>query len=71
MTEIELRKFAAISDEIDSMCDMTLRKANEIAENYTLHKWGSPDKNITVHILDLIKIRLLMRIEKEIFRHDN
>lgn len=71
MTDLELRKLESLGDEIDTMCDMTLQKAKEFAEKYTLHKCGTPDKIFTMHILDLIKIRLVMRIEKEIFSHDN
>lgn len=71
MTELELRKFESLSDEIDTMCDMTLRKAKEFAEQYTLHKCGRQHKNLTEETFDLIKIRLVMRIEKEIFGYDN
>ena len=71
MTELELRNLDSLSDEIDTMCDMTLRKAKVFAEQYTLHKCGRPDKIFTMHTLDLIKMRLVMRIEKEIFEHDN
>ena len=71
MTDQELRKLETLADDIDTMCDMTLQKAKVFAEQYTLQKFGRPDKNFTEHILDLIKIRLTMRIEREIFGHDN
>ena len=71
MTELELRKIESTAEDIDTMCDMTLQKAIELAEQYTLHKRHRPDKFFTGNILDLIKIRLVMRIEKEIFGHDN
>lgn len=71
MTDIELRKLESIADDIDTMCDMTLQKANALAEQYALQKRYRPDKFVTEHILDLIKIRLVMRIEKEILGHDN
>ena len=71
MTEHELREIDLLSEDIDTLCDMTLQKANEFAEQYALQKRYRPDKFFTEHILDLIKIRLTMRIEKEIFRHDN
>ena len=71
MTEHELRELELITEDIDTLCDMTLQKANELAEQYALQKRYRPDKFFTKHILDLIKIRLTMRIEKEIFEHDN
>ena len=71
MTEHELQELESIADDIDTMCDMTLQKANALAEQYALQKRYRPDKFFTNHILDLIKIRLTMRIEKEIFGHDN
>lgn len=71
MSELELRKLESLAEDIDTLCDMTLQKANEVAEQYTLQKRYRPDKFFTDHILDLIKIRLTMRIEKEIFKHDN
>ena len=71
MTEHELQELESIADDIDTLCDMTLQKANEFAEQYALQKRYRPDKFFTEHILDLIKIRLTMRIEKEIFGHDN
>ena len=71
MTELEWRKIEALAEDIDTLCDMTLQKANEFAEQYALQKRYRPDKFFTEHILDLIKIRLTMRIEKEIFGHDN
>lgn len=71
MTEHELRELETIAEDIDTLCDMTLQKANEFAEQYALHKRYRPEKIFTEHILDLIKIRLTMRLEKEIFSHDN
>ena len=71
MTEHELQELESIADDIDTMCDMTLQKANALAQQYTLQKRYRPDKFFTEHILELIKIRLTMRIEKEIFGHDN
>ena len=71
MTEHELREIEALTEDIDTLCDMTLQKANAIAQQYALQKRYRPDKFFTEHILDLIKIRLTMRIEKEIFGHDN
>lgn len=71
MTEHELRELETLADDIDTMCDMTLQKANEIAEQYALQKRYRPDKFFKKHILDLIKIRLTMRLEKEILGHDN
>ena len=71
MTEHELREIETLAEDIDTLCDMTLQKANEVAEQYALQKRYRPDKFFTEHILDLIKIRLTMRIEKEIFGHDN
>ena len=71
MTDLELRKLESLAEDIDTLCDMTLQKANSLAEQYALQKRYRPDKFFTEHILDLIKIRLVMRIEKEIFRHDN
>ena len=71
MTEHELREIETLTEDIDTLCDMTLQKANSLAEQYALQKRYRPDKFFTEHILDLIKIRLTMRIEKEIFGHDN
>ena len=71
MTEHELREIELLSEDIDTLCDMTLQKANEFAEQYALQKRYRPDKFFTEHIMDLIKIRFVMRIEKEIFGHDN
>ena len=71
MTEDEMRKLELIAEDIDTLCDMTLRKAKAFAEQYTLDKFGRQNKIFTDSIMDLIKIRLTMRIEKEIFRHDN
>ena len=71
MTELELRKLESTVEDIDTMCDMTLQKANALAEQYVLHKRYRPDKKFTEHIFGLIKIRLVMRIEKEVFGHDN
>ena len=71
MTEHELREIEVLTEDIDTLCDMTLQKANAIAQQYALQKRYRPDKFFTEHILDLIKIRLTMRIEKEIFGHDN
>lgn len=71
MTEAELRELESLTEDIDTMCDMTLQKANALAEQYAQQKRHRPDKFFTAHILDLIKIRLTMRIEKEIFGHDN
>ena len=71
MTEHELRKLESLADDVDTMCDTLLRKADAIAVQYTLHNCGISDKKFAEHILDLIKIRLTMRIEKEIFGHDN
>lgn len=71
MTVHELRELESLTDDIDTMCDKTLRIAKAYAEKYTLEEVGAPDKIFTKYILDLIKIRLTMRIEKEIFGHDN
>lgn len=71
MTDQELRKLETLAEDIDTLCDMTLQKANALAEQYALQKRYRPDKFFTEHILDLIKIRLTMRIEKEILGHDN
>lgn len=71
MTDLELQKLETIAEDIDTMCNMTMLKANTLAKQYTLEKFGRTEKNFTAHILDLIKIRLIMRIEKEIFGHDN
>lgn len=71
MTDQELRKLETIAEDIDTLCDMTMQKAKEFAEQYAQQKRYRPDKFFTEHILDLIKIRLTMRIEKEIFGHDN
>ena len=71
MTELELRKLETLSEDFDTLCDMTMQIAKEFAEQYAQQKRYRPDKFFTEHILDLIKIRLTMRFEKEIFRHDN
>lgn len=71
MTDLELRKLESIVEDIDTMCEMTMRKAKAIAEQYTLHKRGMPDKKFTDHTMDLIKIRLTMRLGEEIIGHDN
>ena len=71
MTEHELRELESLTEDIDTLCDMTLQKAKAFAEQYAQQKRYRPDKFFTEHILDLIKIRLTMRIEKEIFGHDN
>ena len=71
MTEIELRKLESTVEDIDTMCDMTLQKANALAEQYALHKRYRPEKIFTEHIFNLIKMRLVMRIEKEVLGHDN
>lgn len=67
MTDQELREVEFIAEDIDTMCDMTLRKAKEFAEQYTLQKFGRPNKKFTEDVLDLIKIRLTLRFKKEIF----
>lgn len=71
MTELELRKIEVVADDIDTMCDMIFEKAKAIAEQYTLQTIGRPDEKFTENTLDLIKIRLTMRVEKEIFENDN
>ena len=71
MTEHELQKLVSTVDDIDTMCEMTMQKANALAEQYALHKRYRPDKNYTNHVLDLIKIRLVMRLGEEIIGHDN
>lgn len=71
MTELELRKLETVAEDIDTMCDRVFEKAKTIAEQYTLHKIGRPNKVFTDATVDLIKIRLTMRVEKEIFGNDN
>lgn len=71
MTELEMRKLELIAEDVDTICDMTMRKAKAICEQYTLNKCGVPDKTFTDLVLDTVKMRLVDRIGKEIFKHDN